>query len=82
MTEEKDIEAQEEVQEVSAKGTSSNEGKSKVKVMKGVSIEEDGMRVAGVKINQLRMPLVGMFVSATVLLIAVLSWKQAANPIR
>lgn len=83
MTEEKDIEAQEEeVQEVSAKGKSSNEGKSKVTVMKGVSIEEDGMRVAGVKINQLRMPLVGMFVSATVLLIAVLSWKQAANPIR
>lgn len=71
MTEEKDIEAQEEeVQEVSAKGKSSNEGKSKVTV------------IAGVKINQLRMPLVGMFVSATVLLIAVLSWKQAANPIR
>lgn len=83
---EKDIEAQEVVEEAASKGKESKKGdkdkKSKVTVMKGVAIEEDGMRVAGVHINQLRMPLVGMFVSATVLLISVLSWKQTANPIR
>lgn len=86
MTEAKDIESQEVVEEAAAKGKESKKGdkdkKSKVTVMKGVAIEEDGMRVAGVHINQLRMPLVGMFVSATVLLISVLSWKQTANPIR
>ena len=83
MTEAKDIESQEVVEEAAAKGKESKKDKkSKVTVMKGVAIEEDGMRVAGVHINQLRMPLVGMFVSATVLLISVLSWKQTANPIR
>ena len=86
MTEEKDIEAQEEVQEVSAKGKDSKKGdsdkKSKVTVMKGVAIEEDGQKKKKKTINQLRMPLVGMFVSATILLVAVLSWKQKANPIR
>ena len=83
MTEVKDIESQEVVEEAAAKGKESKKGdKKSVAVMKGVAIEEDGMRVAGVHINQLRMPLVGMFVSATVLLISVLSWKQAANPIR
>ena len=80
MTEVKDIESQEVVEEAAAKGK--KDKKSKVTVMKGVAVEEDGMRVAGVHINQLRMPLVGMFVSATVLLISVLSWKQTANPIR
>ena len=83
MTEAKDIESQEVVEEAAAKGKEGKKDKkSKVTVMKGVAIEEDGMRVAGVHINQLRMPLVGMFVSATVLLISVLSWKQTANPIR
>ena len=85
MTEAKDIESQEVVEEAAAKGKESKKGdkdKKSVAVMKGVAIEEDGMRVAGVHINQLRMPLVGMFVSATVLLISILSWKQAANPIR
>ena len=81
---EKDIEAQgEAVEEAAAAGKKGDsDKKSKVTVMKGASIEDDGMRVAGVHINQLRMPLVGMFVSATVLLISVLSWKQTADPIR
>lgn len=63
-----DIEAKEEVQEVAAKGSDAKGG---------------GVQVAGIQISQLRMPLVGMFLSACVLLIAVMSWNQnKANPIR
>jgi len=46
-------------------------------IVPGVKREDDGVNAFGMHISSLRMPLVGMFVSATVLLVAVLTYKQS-----